>query len=242
MRYLIYFSYDGRNFNGYQKQPGKRTIELELEDAISKINNKPTKVYGSGRTDSKVHALSQTAHFNLEVEITLDKLKRAINTFLPNDIHIIKVIKVRDNFNARFDVKKKIYQYYINCGEYNPLERDYVYQYCRRLNIDKINEALKYFVGKHDFSSFVSNEAKKESYIRTIYSASLVFKKNKLIFTFIGNGFMKYQVRYMVGTLIKVGEEKIDSSIIKEMLLDDKYNNLVSIVRPEGLYLKEVKY
>lgn len=242
MRYLISFSYDGTDFNGYQSQPHKRTVENCLEEALSKINNKKTKVYASGRTDRGVHAINQTAHFNIEVDINEKKLVKALNTYLPNDIYVKTARAVDDNFNARFDVKKKTYEYVINMGEYNPLERNYVYQYNRKLGIDKINIAIKYLIGEHDFKAFVSGEDKRDSYVREIYEAYIKKDNDKLIFTFVGNGFMKYQVRYMVGTLIRVGNGKIEPEMIDNILKDEKYVKYVTITKPEGLYLKEVIY
>lgn len=243
MRYLIYFSYDGTKFNGYQKQPGKRCVESELEKALFDINNhKETKVTGAGRTDRGVHAECQCAHFDLSISITLYKLKCALNSLLPDDIHVFKVENVSSDFHARYMVKKKIYKYILNCGEYNPLERNYVYQYCKSLNYENMSLAIKDFIGTHDFECFVSDEVVKDSYVRTIYDASLEKVDDKLYFTFIGNGFMKYQVRNMVGTLLKIGKEKLDVNAIK-MIFDNKLGKkVVTTIKPEGLYLESIEY
>lgn len=243
MRYLIKFSYDGTNFYGFQKQTSKRSIQEELEKAVTYINNKrKTKVTSSGRTDKKVHALNQTAHFDLETNITLDKLKKALNSLLPDDINVSKVKKVKNNFHARYMVKEKTYKYYLNMGEYDPILRQYIYQYNHKLNIDKMKKAINYFVGTHNFKAFVSEEAQLDNYTRTITKVSLKKKKEILEFTFTGNGFMKYQVRNMVGTLIKIGKDKLEATAIKEILEDVSKRNLVSTAKPEGLYLIDVKY
>ena len=156
MRYLIKFSYDGTNFSGYQKQPGKRCVESELEKALFSINNhKETKVTGAGRTDRGVHAFCQCAHFDIDVDITLYKLKCALNSLLPDDIHVFSTEVVDKSFHARYMAKSKVYKYIMNCGEYNPLERNYVYQYGKKLDIEKMNDGIKYLIGKHDFKSFV---------------------------------------------------------------------------------------
>ena len=152
MRYLIKFSYDGTNFYGYQKQPGKRTVEGQLEKALFDINNhKDTRIFSSGRTDRGVHALGQTAHFDLDVSITEYKLKCALNSLIPEDIHVIEVKEVEDDFHARFMVEKKTYKYYLNMGEYNPLQRSSIYQYNKELNVEKMSKAIKDFVGTHNF-------------------------------------------------------------------------------------------
>lgn len=243
MRYLIKFSYDGTNFYGYQKQPNKRTIEGCLEEALFNINNHTnTRIFSSGRTDRGVHAQGQTAHFDLNIKITLYKLKCALNSLLPKDIHVINVWNVDDDFHARFMAKQKTYKYYLNMGEYNPVDRNRIYQYNKELNILKMQEAIKDFVGTFDFKVFTSNEAIKENYVRTIYEASIIEENNTVIFSFTGNGFMKYQVRNMVGTLIKIGKGKLESSIIKELLDGTKDEKYIYTAKPEGLYLIEVSY
>lgn len=243
MRYLIKFSYDGTNFYGYQKQPNKRTVESELEKALYDINNHTeTRVFSSGRTDRKVHAKGQTAHFDLEVSITEYKLKCALNSLLPEDIHVIEAKEVDNDFHARFHVVNKTYKYYLNMGEYNPIERNSIHQYNKPLDIDKMSEAINSFIGTYDFKVFTSDEAIKEDYVRTIYNASIEKKDDILIFTFTGNGFMKYQVRNMVGTLIKIGKGKLEVNTISLLLNGELTNKYVYTARPEGLYLIEVNY
>ena len=169
MRYLIKFSYDGTNFYGYQKQPGFRTVEEEFEKALYSINNKTaTRIFSSGRTDRGVHALSQTAHFDLDIEITLYKLKCALNSLLPEDIHVFSTEIVDNDFHARFNVKEKNYIYKINVGEYSPHDRNYVLQYNKMLDVEKIKQAINYYVGSHDFKAFVSDEVVKDSFVREI--------------------------------------------------------------------------
>ena len=146
MRYLIEFSYDGSNFNGFQRQPNKRTIQEELERALKEVNNnKEVKLVATGRTDRKVHALKQYAHADIDVNITEYKLKRALNTKLSEDIHVISTKTVDKDFNARYQVKEKTYKYLINLGEYNPIERNYIFQYNHSLDIDSIKDAIKVF-------------------------------------------------------------------------------------------------
>ena len=243
MRYLIHFSYDGTNFNGFQKQPGCRCVESELEKALYDINNhKKTKVVGSGRTDRGVHALDQTAHFDIDIDITLYKLKCALNSLLPEDIHVFKVEHVSDDFHARFGAKRKTYKYIINCGEYNPIERNYVYQYGKALDIEKMKKEIKSFIGVHNFKPFVSDEAIKESYEREIYDAHIEEDKDKVIFYFTGNGFMKYQVRNMVGVLFKVGKGKLPNGIVNEIFKDPKLAKNITTIKREGLYLEKIVY
>lgn len=241
-RYLIDFSYSGANFSGYQKQPGKRTVQDEIEKVLSSINNNSVELTSSGRTDALVNAIHQKAHFDLDKEIGAYKLNGALNSYLPDDIYVNSVTKVDNLFHARYMVKSKTYEYLINTGDYNPLLRTHVYQYCKPLNIRKMKKAVKYFIGKHDFTTFVSAEDKKEDKVREIYDASVDEKDGIIKITFKGSGFLKYQVRNMVGTLIKIGEEKVLPDIILS-LLEKKDRKCAFLCAPaQGLTLTDVKY
>ena len=243
MRYLIYYSYDGKDFNGYQKQNGLRTIQEELEKALKFINaGVDTVVTASGRTDKGVHANLAAAHFDLSVDITEYKLKRALNSNLPDDIHVISAQMVDNQFHARYMVKEKEYKYYLNMGEYNPTRRFYEYQYCKMLDTQEIEKAIKYFKGEHNFKSFTPNKDRRNNYVRTITDCYIEVMGNTLIFTFRGNGFLKYQIRNMVGYLIRVGEHKKRKEDIPK-ILEKKDRKCASITaHPEGLYLNKVVY
>ena len=243
MRYLITFSYDGTNFNGYQRQSGLRTVQEEMEKALNIINDdNDTIIQSSGRTDKGVHALCQRAHVDISVKITPYKLMRALNTFLPSDIHVSRTEIVSDDFHARYMVKEKEYQYKLNMGEYNPIERNYVYQYCKKLDINSMKDAIKYFLGEHDFKSFTPTKDKRENYVRVINYVNIKENGDVLTFTFRGNGFIKYQIRNMVGYLIRVGEGKKKGSDIPKILAS-KDRRMASITaHSEGLYLTDVVY
>lgn len=243
MRYKITFSYDGSNFSGYQVQPNLRTVQGELEKAVSYLNKQTyTQVVASGRTDKGVHALGQTAHFDLNINNTLYKIKRGLNSNLPEDIHVIDVEEVNDSFHARFSVKKKEYIYKLNIGEYDPINRNYIYQYNKELDIDSMNEAIKYFIGTHDFTSFVPTEDLKDDPIRTIYKANIKKKKDILEISFQADGFMKYQVRNMVGLLISVGENKKKPDEVERIISNKNRSQKFKTASPVGLYLKKVWY
>ena len=243
MRFLIKFSYDGTAYCGYQSQPGLDTIQDRLEEALKIINNdKKTTITSTGRTDKGVHALCQYGHTDIDVNITEHKLKRAMNSNLPDDIHVIETKIVDDNFHARYNVKSKEYKYYINLGEYNPIERNYVFQYNYKLNIDAMKDAIKVFIGTHDFRAFVTDNKEKENCIRTITSATIEEDNNKLIITFKGDGFLRYQIRNMVGILIRVGENKISTKDV-ETILESKDRTTSGKTAPAvGLYLVNIDY
>ena len=242
MRYLMTFSYDGSNYNGYQKQPNKNTVQNKIEEALKKITSTDITIHSSGRTDSKVHALCAKAHFDLEKTIEIDKLKKSINSLIPEDIYIKKIEEVDDSFHARFNVIEKRYLYKINMGEYNPIERNYVYQLNKTLDIVKIKEAKDYLIGTHNFKAFTKTDITKEDYIRTIYDIKTHEKDNILSFEFIGSGFLRYMVRNMVGTLIEIGENKLKPTDILNILESEDRKTAGKTAPAVGLYLKDVKY
>ncbi len=243
MRYLVTLAYDGTNYNGYQRQPGLKTIQGELEKALQKINNhNKVEVHSSGRTDAGVHALNQKAHFDIDINITIEKLKKALNSSTSSDIYIRKVEIVNDNFHARYNVKAKGYIYKLNLGEYNPMERNSVYQYNKQLDIKAMKKAIKYLVGNHDFRAFANHEEVKENCVREIKKASIKKEKELITLNFLATGFLKYQVRNMVGTIIEVGQGKKQSEEVKLILQSKDRKKAGPKAPPEGLYLSDVIY
>lgn len=242
MRYLAKISYDGSKYKGYQKQPNTKTIQGELERVLNVINHTFVNVHGSGRTDAGVHAFGQMIHFDLIVDMNEKEVKKAMNSLLSPDIYVRAVTIVNDDFHARFDVRKKEYIYQLNMGEYDPIQKDYVYQYNQELDVKAINKAMMYLKGEHNFRSFTKVDEEKESYVRNIYEAKIQKDGNFLIFTFVGNGFMRYMVRNLVGTLIEVGEGKRKPQEIDEILKAEDRKMAGKTAPACGLYLKAVSY
>lgn len=241
------FAYDGTNYKGFQKQAKAKTVQGEIEKKLSKINSdNPVSICASGRTDAHVHALSQKAHFDLEQELDPDKLKHSLNQLLNKDIYVKHIEVVDDDFHARYNVKAKEYIYKINMGEYDPIEKNYVYQYNKRLDIVAIERALKYLEGTHNFKSFSKGDDERENYERTIVQASLIrdIKKdvNKVTISLLGTGFLRYMVRNIVGTLIEIGEGKRKSEDIIDIIDAEDRKAAGKTANPEGLYLKDVFY
>lgn len=242
-RYCVEISYDGSNFHGFQKQQHQRTVQGELEKLLTKINdNKPVRVHGSGRTDAGVHALKQVAHFDLDVTITLYSLKIALNSMLPRDIYIKNVREVSNPFHARYDLVSKEYIYKLNIGEYSPMDRNYIYQYNKSLDVPKMRQAIVLFLGTHDFKAFAASKDLKENTIRTIEKVSIEQQNDILTFSFKGDGFLKYQVRNMVGTLIDIGNGKRDPNDILVILESKNRVKASKTANPEGLYLSNCIY
>ena len=243
MRYLITFSYDGSEFCGYQRQPKKKTIQGELERALTEINNNvPVTIQASVRTDAKVHAICQKAHFDIDVTITKEKLKQALNGLISRAIHINEVSIVDEDFHARYHVTEKEYMYILNTGEYNPFERNYVNQYGYKLDVNKMKDAIVYLLGEHNFKSFSKADSIKDSYVRTITMAYIETDKEKIIFHFKGDGFFQYMIRNMVGTLMEVGQGKREPNEIVSILNAMDRRSAGRTANPEGLYLVDVNY
>ncbi len=252
MKILLTLQYNGTNFIGWQKQINGRSIQGELEKSLSFLLDDNIKIYGSGRTDAKVHAIGQTAHFetnSFKINNFLKKGKliktsfiNALNANLPEDIYITNATLVNNNFHARYDVKEKVYEYHLQIGK-NPLNNNLCGKINSKLCMPLMKEASKYLVGEHDFSSFCSSKTATANHIRTIkYIKIYSIKNNEIIFEISGNGFLYNMVRIIVGSLVNVGLKKIQPIDIKNIL--DKKNRIFAgkTMQPEGLYLKKVIY
>ena len=246
MKYFMIFSYDGSNFNGYQKQPDKRTIQGEIENVLKEINGgKDVSIYSSGRTDAGVHALNQRAHFSMDIDISPERLIKGMNSLLPSDIYVKNISVVEEEFHARFNANGKEYIYKINMGEYDPLERNYVFQYCRKLDLIAMERGLKYLEGEHNFKSFTKCDDEILDYVRKISETSITRDSkdiNKIVISFVGTGFLRYMVRNMVGLLIEIGEGKRKPEDVMEILRAEDRKVAGKTAPSCGLYLKNVFY
>lgn len=245
MKYKIVFSYDGSAFLGYAKQPNLKTIQGELEKNLSLILNETIILSASGRTDKGVHALNQVASFNVsKVIINKDKFLHSINKLLNEEIYVKKLVKVSESFDARFSAKKKEYRYYINLGEFNPLLRKYeLFINNKDFDVNKFIEGSKIFIGEHNFINFCSKDEDKDGFIRTIYELKVIKEKKRLEVSLIANGFMRYEVRKIIGTLIYYAQNKISIEKINDYLSKTEKRDIVPFTAsPVGLYLYKVYY
>ena len=240
MKYLASVSYDGSKFFGFQRLNDDPSVQGELERVLTKINKKDVEVKGAGRTDRGVHALDQKVHFELEVNIPVDHIKEAMNSLLNPYVHVNNVQEVDDDFHARFSVSQKQYEYIINVGEYDPIKEDYLYNYNRKLNVERMKEAAKYLLGAHSYKAFTSGE--RDNYDSIIYDIVFEEDKDLIKISFIGKSFYRYMVRNLVGALIVVGQEKVEPERVKEVL--ETGENVINFVTApsNGLYLKEIMY
>lgn len=246
MRYFMTFAYDGSKYKGYQKQPDVKTVQGEIEKALTTINGgENVDIHAAGRTDAGVHAFNQKAHFDLDKNIAVEKIRDGVNSLIPDDIYIRNVEIVADDFHARYNAKAKEYIYMINMGEYNPIDKDYIYQYNKKLDVVEMQRALKYLEGTHSFKTFTKADDEREDYTRTIVQTNLIRDMknvNKITMSFLGTGFMRYQVRNMVGTLLEIGEGKRKSEDIIDLIRAEDRTVAGKTAAPEGLYLKDVLY
>ena len=245
MKYKCIVSYDGYCFNGYQRQKhDKNTIQEVIENVLSTICKERITIYGSGRTDKHVHALGQVFHFESEKQVPINNLKKAMNEMLPLSIKIINCEIVDDSFHARYSAHKKIYVYKIKNTTEKSVFEDRYYSYVKEnIDVDLLIKASKLFIGVHDFKNFTTNKIEEvESFVKTIYDVKVKKSKQKIEIQFYGSGFLRYQVRMMVGALIVVATHKKDISFISHLLKDNVDEKCSYKADPQGLYLKKVIY
>lgn len=235
--------YDGKCYNGWQKQPNKLNIQGEIERAIYNITKEEVDLIGSGRTDAGVHALGQVANFKTNSQISIEKLPLAINSQLKNSIVIKEAEEVNERFHSRYNAKRKTYRYIINnskCG--TTIYRNLEYSYPFKLDAEKMKQASKYFEGEHDFKAFKSSGTSSKNSVRTIYKAIVKQEGEKIIIELTGNGFLYNMVRIISGTLLDVGLGKIQPEEIPEMIESKDRQRAGKTLPAHGLYLVEVKY
>ncbi len=240
MKYLISISYDGSKFYGFQRLIGHNTVQKKIEDALSTIAKESIEIKGAGRTDRGVHAIDQKATFNLNININQDHLKLALNSLISPYIYITNIKVVNNDFHPRFQVVKKEYIYKINIGEFNPLYYDYIYEPNYKLDINKMKECAKLFIGIHNFKNFTSGE--RNNYECIIYNIEFTEKNNILEIKFTGKSFYRYMVRNLVGAMLDVSNNKVSLDEIKEALEHPEIKRQFKTAIPNGLYLNKIIY
>lgn len=238
---LLKIQYIGTNYCGWQKQNNGKSIQQEIERAICEVTGKQVNLIGSGRTDRGVHALGQVANFVIDTTIPVEKIKYAINYYLPDDIRIIESKAVEDSFHARYSSKKKTYCYRINMNEIeSPFEKNRSYFVGKELDLSKMKEQSKFLMGEHDFAAFQSEGSSVKTTVRTIYSLEINCINNIAEIHIIGNGFLYNMVRIIAGTLIEIGKGK-NYSIVD--ILNTKQRENAGPTAPAcGLFMEKVEY
>ena len=235
--------YDGKEFNGWQKQPNKLNIQGEIERAIEEITGEQVDLYGSGRTDAGVHSLGQVANFKTNSKLPIEKVAIAINSKLKKSIRIKKAEEVSENFHSRYNCHKKKYRYIINNSSHgSAIYRGLEYHVSQKLNVEEMKKAIKFFEGEHDFKAFKSSGTSSKSSVRTIYNAELKQNGERIIIELTGNGFLYNMVRIISGTLLEVGLGNIKAEDIPNIIESKDRKMAGKTLPPHGLYLVEVMY
>lgn len=239
----LIIEYDGKGFNGWQKQPDKLNIQGEIEKAIEEITGEKVDLTASGRTDAGVHSLGQTANFKTESKIPIEKFAKAINSRLKKSVVIKSAEEVDERFHSRYSVKSKTYRYIINNSENGTaIYRGLEYHVPMKLDYEKMNEAIKYFIGEHDFKAFKASGTSSKSSVRTILDGSVRKEDERIIIEITGTGFLYNMVRIISGTLLEVGLGKIKPEEITDIINSQDRIKAGKTLPAHGLYLLEVNY
>lgn len=228
---------------GWQKQPNKLNIQGEIEKAIQEITGEEVDLIASGRTDAGVHSLGQTANFKTNSKIPIEKFSKAINSKLKKSIVIKSAEEVDERFHSRYSVKSKTYRYIINNSENGTaIYRGLEYHVPMKLNYEKMNEAIKYFIGEHDFKGFKASGTSSKSSVRTIFNGEVKKEGERIIIEITGSGFLYNMVRIIAGTLVDIGLEKIKPEEIPDIIESKDRTRAGKTLPPQGLYLLKVEY
>lgn len=250
MNYRLLIQYDGTDFHGWQVQENDRSIQGELERVIGMLVDQDVSVVGSGRTDAGVHAEGQVANVKLpDGKFTPEKLKHAINGNLWRDIRILKVEKVPDEFHARFSAKQKTYVYrVVNAPVMSPFWRRFAHHETRPLDVGRMNETARLFLGKHDWTAFSAAKADGDNRVRNVIDFTVESHWDDraqgamIEFRITAAGFLRYMVRSIVGTMLEVGRGEKDSDTIQTAIVTGDRDLAGKTASAAGLTLFKVEY
>lgn len=243
MKYRITLAYDGTDYSGWQTQAGQPTIQAALDRALEKLEGAPVTTHAAGRTDAGVHAEGQVVSFRLTREWEGKGLARAINGNLPQDIRALDAGLAHEDFHARFDAKSKTYRYQIYAAEVmSPFLARYAWHYPYALDVEGLIEDSQALPGAHDFTAFTVADCETKTNVRTITGIQVEREGHLLKLFFTGDGFLRYQVRTMVGALVEANRGRLKAGSIAE-LIESKDRTLVGAPAPaRGLTLMKVEY
>jgi tRNA pseudouridine38-40 synthase len=249
MNFKLTIQYDGTDFHGWQMQGELRTVQSELTKALSQIEGRDIVVHGSGRTDAGVHAEGQVASVDLQKQITPDKLRAAINGNVGKDVRVMEAKVVAPDFHARYSALEKTYVYrVVNGPAMSPFWLRYAHHEARALDLERMSECAELFLGTHEWSAFSSAQSDSETRSRTITELSLAERKDErarsrmIEISMSANGFLRYMVRSIAGTLLAVGRGEIDNKVV-ERAIDEGDRSLAGATAPAcGLTLLSVRY
>lgn len=240
---LVKLAFDGTNYHGFQIQDDVPTVFGTVQEALLKILGHSTEIKGCSRTDSGVHAKCFVLSFETDKNLDLNRFPLAMNANLPTDIRVLEAKQAPEGFHVRYDAKGKEYTYYIlNSHIDNPFNNKYYYKVAAPLDVEKMNEAAQYYVGYHDFRSFMAQKSNIIDCRRTVYSATVEKHDDMIIYKVSADGYLYNMVRIMVGTLINVGKGIYLPEKVKEIILAKNRIEAGPTVPPQGLFLTNVFY
>lgn len=241
--YKLTVAYDGSRFFGWERQPDKDTIQGKLEAVLSQLDGAPVEVIGAGRTDAGVHARAMTANVFLNTDQTPEAIRDYCNRYLPDAIAVREVKPCAERFHARYKAVGKTYRYTCFVGPVKPVfDRKYVTMLDYVPDVSAMEQAAIYLTGEHDFAAFCGNPKMKKSTVRTVDSILIARQKDRLTFTFHGDGFLQNMVRIMVGTLLEVGRGYWPPEEVAAILESRDRKRAGPTAPPEGLCLMKVDY
>ena len=240
----LLIEYDGKDFNGWQKQPNKLNIQGEIERAIQEITKEDDiQLFASGRTDAGVHALGQVANFKTSSNMPVEKFPIAINNKLKKSIVIKEAEEVDERFHSRYNCKKKTYRYIINNSEYgSAIYRNQECHIPQKLDVEAMKAAIKYFEGEHDFKGFKASGTSSKNSVRKIFKTKIEVHNERIFIELTGSGFLYNMVRIISGTLVDVGLGKTLPEEIPEIINAGDRKKAGKTLPPQGLYLLKVEY
>lgn len=242
MRYKMTLDYMGTAYCGWQIQPDKDTVQGRVEKALYALTAQKSTVTGSGRTDAGVHALCQSAHFDLPQPWETAKLKSGMNHYLPSDIRVLCVERVWDNFHARFDCVDKTYRYLMYRGDKRAVFQNRAWAVHADSDVEKMRAAAKEFVGEKDFRAFMGGGAQVKTTVRTVTQASVQEREGFIIFEVTANGFLYNMVRIMTAVLESAGRGVTDAATVKKLLQEGDRTKVKGLAPAYGLYLVRQRY
>jgi len=242
--FKLTIEYDGSSYHGWQRQKNGRTIQGEIENALQTMTGKNVTLTGSGRTDAGVHAYGQIANFHCDTALSPEAFQRGLNSLVPDDIVIKACDRVDETFHARFHAKSKTYKYRIlNCSIPSAIGRQYAWFIRERLDLDAMRCAILHIVGTHDFKSFEASGSPRSHTTRCVMKADLFMEDyHYLALEIEADGFLRFMVRNIVGTLVDVGREKLAPDDFKSIRLSKDRNQSGATAPARGLFLMHVKY
>jgi tRNA pseudouridine38-40 synthase len=239
--YRIIVGYDGTDFRGWQRQPDGRTVQGVLEEAVRRITGKKVVVHGAGRTDAGVHALAQVASFRGAFKLCESDLLRALNAVLPADARIFSLEEAPPGFHARKSARSKVYRYRIvHAPQASPLDRRYVLHWPYPLKLGAMREAARFFARTDDFTAFSSNRDRTP--VRTVTRSELRRSGSEIVYTIEAEGFLRYMVRTIVGTLLEVGRGRIRPGQVEDIFRLKDRSLAGPTAAAKGLTLVRVDY